>query len=99
MNEKDHYPHILNTSSNMLGLCFIVFTSINVLKLGAATIIDELTAGAIVLFMVSCILSFISMRSRKQFSDQFEMIADFIFVSGLGLIFVISILLFFNVIR
>jgi hypothetical protein len=66
MNEKnDTSSHILNTSSNLLGLCFIVLTSLKFLDLSTRTIIDELTFGAILLFMTSSVLSFLSMRSVK----------------------------------
>ena len=62
---KENSPHILNSSANLLGICFLILTSIQVLKLKEATIIDDVLAFAILLFMASCILSFLSM-SRKQ---------------------------------
>lgn len=54
--------HILNTSSNLIGICFIVLTSLKVLKLHTDTLIDEFTTAAIILFMCSSILSFLSIR-------------------------------------
>ena len=59
--------HILSTSANLLGLCFIVLTSIKVSKMQDVTLIDETTALAIILFMTSCILSFLSMRGKLFF--------------------------------
>lgn len=98
MNEQKS-PHILNASSNLLGLCFVVLTSLKVLKVSAGTIIDEITAGTTILFMSSCILSFMSIRNSFNKSDLLEKIADIIFLSGLGLLFITIILFSLNVIR
>jgi hypothetical protein len=90
--------HILNTSSNLLGFCFLVLTSLKVLKLQETTIIDEITAVAILMFMTSSILSFLSMRSSKQFSTRYENFADFIFLFGLIMLFITTMLITFNII-
>jgi hypothetical protein len=63
-NQNDKSPHILNASSNLLGLCFVVLTSLKLFKISQKTFIDELTSVAIVLFMASCILSFLSIRGN-----------------------------------
>lgn len=97
MNDQKS-PHILNASSNLLGLCFVVLTSLKILKLSADTIIDEITACTTILFMSSCILSFMSIRNSFNKSDQLEKIADIIFLSGLGTLFVTIILFSLNVI-
>jgi hypothetical protein len=95
----DKSPHILNTSSNLLGFCFIVLTSLKVLNLKEASIIDELTMGAIFLFMTSSIFSFLSMRSKKKNrSFLYEEIADIIFLSGLLGLFITTIFIMFDII-
>lgn len=94
----DKSTHILNTSSNLLGICFIVLTSLKVMKISASTIIDEITTVAIVLFMSSCLFSFLSIRSQSKRADMYENIADWIFLSGLSLLFVTTILFTFNII-
>ena len=38
--DKDKSPHILNASSNLLGLCFVVLTSLKLLNIAGKTIID-----------------------------------------------------------
>ena len=96
-NEKS--PHVLNASSNLLGLCFIVLTSLKILKQSDKTIIDELTAVAIILFMASSILSFLSIRSNTKRSLLYEKLADVIFLTGLCFLFAITLLFTFNVIR
>jgi hypothetical protein len=96
-SDNDKAPHVLNASSNLLGICFIVLTSFKVLKLSEKTLIDEVTIGAIILFMSSCILSFLSIRGRTH-SKKLENIADVIFLCGLSLLFVTTLLFSFNII-
>ncbi|AOM76305.1 hypothetical protein [Pedobacter steynii] len=92
-------PHILSTSANLLGLCFIVLTSIKVSKMQDVTLIDETTALAIILFMTSCILSFLSMRKKRGTNDRLEKTADIIFLSGLIVLFLTTMMITFNVIK
>jgi len=92
-------PHILNTSATLLGLCFVVLTSIKVSSMRDSTLIDETTALAIILFMVSSILSFLSMRREKAGYDRLERVADFMFLSGLVVLFLTTMMVTFNVIK
>lgn len=98
-NQTDKSPHILNTSSNLLGLCFIVLTSMRVLKFKEATFIDELTAVAIIFFMTSSMLSFLSIRTKSVRSVKYENVADIVFLIGLILLFCTTLLLTFNIIQ
>ncbi len=100
MEERsDKSPHILNTSATLLGLCFIVLTSLKLNNKSEATLIDEFTAIAILFFMVSSFLSFLSMRSKSIPSLRYEKFADFIFLSGLFFLFLTTILILFNFIK
>ncbi|HCN83504.1 MAG TPA: hypothetical protein DIT07_07745 [Sphingobacteriaceae bacterium] len=96
-NEKSQ--HVLNASSNLLGLCFIVLTSLRVLNLNGKTIIDECTAAALIMFMTSSVLSFLSIRSKKIKSEKYENIADIIFLLGLFFLFGTTMLVTFNIIK
>ncbi len=99
MNEREKKsPHILNASSNLLGICFIVLTSLKVLKKSDTTIIDEVALVAILLFTASCILSFLSIRGISKRIKVYESIADILFLVGLCLLFVTTVLFTFNVI-
>jgi hypothetical protein len=93
--KKDKSPHILNASSNLLGLCFVVLTSLKILKFSHTTLIDELTIVATILFMISCILSFLSIRGNI---TRYENIADIVFLLGLVTLFLTTILFSFNII-
>ncbi len=63
------------------------------------TLIDETTALAILLFMTSCILSFISMGKVKGENERLEKSADIIFLSGLVVLFLTTMMITFNVIK
>ncbi|MNK63045.1 hypothetical protein D3C87_822460 [compost metagenome] len=95
---ENRSPHILSTSANLLGICFIVLTSLKKLNLADSSIIDEFAVAAVILFMTSCILSFISMRKGDAVSQRLEKSADFIFLSGLVVLFIATILIAFNLI-
>ncbi len=97
-NKKNISRHILPTSANLLGLCFVILSFIRVLKLGNETIIDELVAVAIVLFFTSSFFSYVSMRSNR-WAESCEKIADTIFLIGLFLLSLCSILVAYEAIR
>jgi len=99
MNEQNNKsPHTLNASSNLLGICFVVLTSLKLLNISQKTIIDEITTVAIVLFMASSILSFLAIRTSKPTYHRYENIADYFFLGGISLLFITTILFAFNII-
>src|SRR5678810_456095 len=95
-DKNERSPHILNASSNLLGLCFVVLTSLKILNFSHTTLIDELTIVATILFMISSILSFLSIRGNI---TRYENIADISFLLGLIMLFVTIILFSFNIIK
>jgi hypothetical protein len=91
--------HILNTSSNLLGFCLVVLTSLKVSKFSEMTMIDEWTGIACVFLMACSFFSFLSIRTKKEvLSFQYERIADVIFLIALLLIFAVTFLIAFTVI-
>jgi len=90
--------HILPTASNLLGLCFVILSFMKVTKMGLETMIDELVALAIILFLMASVLSYVSIRTASKRSDQYEKIADVIFLSGLGLLTVTAVVIVFEII-
>ncbi|ANE50692.1 hypothetical protein SY85_09440 [Flavisolibacter tropicus] len=100
MNNNDSNqtsPHILNTSSNLLGLCFLVLTSIRLLDVSGKTIIDEVVSVAALAFMVSSILSFLSIKSHKELkSRRLEDVADYFFMGGLCTLFLVIVVITFQ---
>ena len=96
MKNEKKVSHILNTSATLLGLCFVVLTSLKVNKSSDESKIDELTAIAILVFLASCVLSYLSIRSKNQSSERFEKLADVVFLFGLFLLFAIAMLISFD---
>jgi uncharacterized membrane protein len=97
-DKKNISRHILPTSANLLGLCFVILSFIRVSKLGNETIIDELTVIALVFFFCASFFSYVSMRSERR-SQLCEKIADSIFLIGLFFLSIGSVLVAFEAIR
>lgn len=99
MSEKQQLTqHILPTSSNLLGICFVILSFIKVGDKGHATLLDECIILPIILFFVASMLSYVSMRSSTD-KPRIEHIADNVFMAGLmslSLIAVILVLKFIN---
>jgi hypothetical protein len=92
-------PQILNASSNFLGFCFLVLTSLKFFKLSDTTFIDEITAVSFVIFMFSCLCAFLSIRSKTKRALFYETLAEYSFLAGLIIIFLMTILFVFAVIN
>ncbi len=89
--------HILNTSSNLLGFCLIVLTSLKVSKYSEISLIDELTGVSSILLTAASIFSFLSIRTLNEvLSTKYERTADIIFLFALVLIFVITFFIAFT---
>lgn len=91
-NKKNISRHILPTSSNLLGLCFVILSFVRIAKLGAETFLDELLAIAIIIFLISSVFSYASMRSKEK-PELFEKVADTIFIAGLVMLTLISVVI------
>lgn len=98
-DQSSKSTHILSTSANLLGFCFVVLTSSKINKLNEASFIDEVAALAIMCFMSSCLLSFLSIRSKMEIrSVKLEKLADVLFLCGLITLSLTTILITFNII-
>lgn len=81
---KKTAPHILNASTNLLGFCLVIITSLKITKFSHHSYLDEFTVGAIFCLMVSCTLSFLAIRTDKEkLSGKLENIADILFFVAL----------------
>lgn len=97
--KENRSPHILNTSANLLGLCFIVLTSVKISNLKESSFIDEGAALAIVIFMSSCLFSFLAMRNDTAQSVKLERLADVLFLAGLIVLFITTMLIALNIVN
>jgi len=81
---KKTAPHILNASTNLLGFCLVIITSLKIAKFNHHSYLDEFTIGAIFCLMMSCVLSFLAIKSSKEnASNRLENIADVLFFAAL----------------
>ena len=93
-------PHILNTSANLLGFCLFVITSFHVTNRSQISIIDEFTSLIALCLVVSCLFSFISIKTKNQKTEQLlETIADYLFIISLIGILLIVLLIALNVVK
>ena len=90
--------HILGTSANLLGICFAIFSLIRVFDRGDTTYIDELAVVCVLLFLGSCLCSYASMRTQKRWLF-YEKIADFIFMTALGILSALTLVIATGVIK
>lgn len=86
--------HILPTSATMAGVCITVISIVRLVETHrhVSTVIDNLMAFTGLVFLVSCFLSYISIRSPR-LSARFEKYADFLFLAGLSLMVIGGFLL------
>ena len=67
-NDRDMSKHILPTSSNLLGICFVIVNFVKIWKVGRVEqiIVDKMIGISMSLFLIASVLSYFSMRSQKK---------------------------------
>jgi hypothetical protein len=83
----------------LLGICFVVLTSLKLLKISQKTLIDEFTVLATALLMASCLLSFLAIRGSIKNGSRYEAIADYFFVAALLILFITTVLFSLDIIK
>jgi uncharacterized membrane protein YkgB len=76
------HHHILNASSNLLGISLLIITGLHLAGLAERTMGDDVASLAAICFAVSCIFSYFAIR-REPESSKLEDLADKIFLGGL----------------
>ena len=98
-NSNDLSHHILPNSATMVGLCITVITIVKAMGPGLANyLIDKGLAIDSVLFMISALLSFSSIRLRQHSNEWLERWAEMIFLLGLVSMTVITVIFSFEII-
>jgi len=97
-NRKDISHHILPTSANLVGICFLIISFIRLFNLAHQTIIDELLTIAISFFLIASFFSYASIRAKSR-NNFYEKVADIIFMSGLTIITLIAVVVTLEMIR
>ena len=91
-------PHILNTSTNLLGFCLFVITALRVSDKHEGTILDEFAAVIALILAISSLLSFFSLRNQTnlKLSNLLENIADVLFIIALIAIVILILIILLN---
>ena len=76
---KNYTPYIINASANLLGICFVIITGLKLSGVALYTLADEVAMFASIGYMSSLILSYLSIRTKKD-TTRYERIADIIFI-------------------
>ncbi len=79
--------HILNASSNLVGIALVLVTGLKLTKQSDNTLCDEISMGCAVAFIGSCVVSYLSMRSDK-LAVKLERVADYLFLAGMFGLFI-----------
>jgi len=90
-------PHILNASSNLLGICFVLITALKISKVSVVTLADEICMISAFGFLVGCLFSYASLRTEKH-EIRYESVADYAFVIGLILLCIAMLVLAIDVV-
>ena len=100
-NQDNICIHIFSVSATLVGVCLTVigiFRAITELK-NFNTLGDNILAFDALLFLISCITSYVALRSTdKQRKKKLERIADYVFVGGLMLMVIVCILITYTLI-
>lgn len=90
----DISQHILPTSATMVGVCITVIGIVRLLEAheAIATVIDDIAAVTAIMFLMSTLLSYVSLRTLRD-TIKLERLADLVFLAGLILLVVCGIML------
>jgi hypothetical protein len=86
------HHHILNAASNLLGISLIFITGLHITGVAKRTLADEIAWIAAICLSLSCLFSYLAIRSEPTIS-RYEEWADRVFLAGLSvLIFAVFVL-------
>ena len=89
--------HILPTSATMIGVCLTaLYISLLSPFSAGRVVVDKLLAVDALVFLISAVLSFLSMRVRGR-AARFEALAENVFIGALGLLALGALVLAFAV--
>jgi len=94
--EESNSIHIFSVSAAMVGVCLTIIGlfSISQSLKKVETLGDEMVTFNAMLFLISCVLSYLSLKKRNRgLKGHLEKLADGFFISGLSFMVLICVLL------
>jgi tellurite resistance protein TehA-like permease len=99
--EENIAIHIFSVSAAMVGVCLTVIGILNIIAAfrKIETLSDEVTAVDAVVFLGSCIISYVAIKTKtRKRRLLLEKIADGIFLTGLALMVVVCLFIVYKLI-
>ena len=93
-NSKEIAHYVFSGSTTMIGVCITVISLFRIMKLGKETYADEILGIDTFLFILSCFLSYLTLRNEK--NKRLERIADFLFFAGLSILLLVGLMIVFS---
>lgn len=87
----ERQSQILSAASSLLGIALLIIAGLNVSRVSARTFADEIAWVAAVALMLSCMLSYLAIRTGGR--SRYERWADRTFMVGLVTLFVAVLVL------
>lgn len=84
---SEKQPQILAASSALLGISFVLITGLKLSNAAENTLADEISLFSAACFFGGCLVSYLAIRTEKE-AKRIEMIADYMFLTGLITLFV-----------
>jgi MFS family permease len=91
----ERHGHILNASSNLLGICFVIITGLRITHSSPNTYGDELAWAAALCFLASIAMSFLTIRRGRPHGRRGRY-ADHVFMVGVAALTVATLLVAFE---
>jgi len=76
------HPHILNVSTKLLGICFLIIGGLRFTNRDAQSYADEIAWAAVLLLFTSMIISYLAVRNDGARNWQTSL-ADWSFIGGI----------------
>jgi hypothetical protein len=90
---RDIAHYIFTGSATMIGVCITVITLFKVTETHMKTIADEILGINAFIFIISCFLSYLSLRKDR--GRRLELIADVIFFTGMFIMVFVGLMIVF----
>lgn len=90
--------HILAASSTLMGISFAIVALIGAFGHAEKTLADDFALVSLFLFFAACLFSYAAIRSRKR-AAIYEKTADGLFVVALVSLTLLSVALYYSLIR